>query len=366
MRVFRRFQSVAEWRRQRVRTLRAMQEVMGPLPPESRKVPLRPRVLEEVRTGQCLRRKISLETERNDRSGLCRVPAWVLIPRGLNRPAAGMLCLHQTTPSGKDQPVGLSKFPQDSPDLRYAAELAARGYVTISPDYPTFGELASTAYARGYASVTMNGIWNHSRALDVLASMPEVDPRRLGVIGHSLGGHNALFVAAFDKRIRAVVTSCGFTSFARYRGGNLAAWSQDRYMPRIGSRYHNDPAKMPFDFSDVLGALAPRLVLINAPIFDTNFDPAGVRDCVRAARAAWRLFGSEETLVVEYPKAGHSFPGTVRRRFYDKLDAFFDIGQQSAPPPHGGHERRVSRSILKCASASAGRRVSSPIQKVAS
>ena len=51
-------------------------------------------------------------------------------------------------------------------------------------------------------SATMKGIVNHRRAVDLLASLPEVDPRRIGVIGHSLGGHNSLFVAAFDPRIK--------------------------------------------------------------------------------------------------------------------------------------------------------------------
>ena len=67
-----------------------------------------------------------------------------------------------------------------------------------------------------YESGTMKGIWNHIRAVDLLESLPEVDPDRIGVIGHSLGGHNALFVAAFDQRIRAVVSSCGFNAFEDY------------------------------------------------------------------------------------------------------------------------------------------------------
>jgi cephalosporin-C deacetylase-like acetyl esterase len=48
----------------------------------------------------------------------------------------------------------------------------------------------------------MKGIVNHRRAVDVLQSLPYVDRQRIGAIGHSLGGHNTLFVAAFDERIR--------------------------------------------------------------------------------------------------------------------------------------------------------------------
>lgn len=62
----------------------------------------------------------------------------------------------------------------------------------------------------------MYGIVNRTRGIALLVQHPRVDKRRIGVVGHSLGGHNALFVAAFDDRIRISVTSCGFTAFAKY------------------------------------------------------------------------------------------------------------------------------------------------------
>ena len=71
----------------------------------------------------------------------------------------------------------------------------------------------------------MKAIWNNMRAIDLLQTLPEVDGQRIGCIGHSLGGHNAMFTAAFDTRIQALVSSCGFTSFAKYYGGNLKGWT---------------------------------------------------------------------------------------------------------------------------------------------
>ena len=47
----------------------------------------------------------------------------------------------------------------------------------------------------------MKAIWNNVRAIDLLESLPEVDPDAIGCVGHSLGGHNGLFTAAFDTRI---------------------------------------------------------------------------------------------------------------------------------------------------------------------
>ena len=164
-----------------------------------------------------------------------------------------MLCLHQTVRIGKDEPVGLG----GKADLHYAAELARRGYVTIAPDYPRFGEYTIDVYKMGYASATMKAIWNNKRAVDLLCGIEEVNPDRIGVIGHSLGGHNSIFTALFEPRIKAVVSSCGFNAFPYYYKGNITGWTHQGYMPRLRERYGLDLAKVPFDFPELIGALAP-------------------------------------------------------------------------------------------------------------
>ena len=240
--------------------------------------------------GRLVRRRLTFAAETGD-----RVPAYLLIPRRPTGKRPAMLCLHQTVAIGKGEPAGLGGHE----NLRYALELAERGYVTLAPDYPNFGDYRVDVYRLGYASATMKGIWNHRRAVDLLSALPEVDRRRIGVIGHSLGGHNALFAAAFDSRIQAVVTSCGFNSFFKYCGGDLTGWSHAGYMPRIATAYGKDPKQMPFDFTEVLAALAPRPVFIHAPLGDANFEVSGVKDCVAgggagvcAARPAGKPGGS--------------------------------------------------------------------------
>jgi len=172
----------------------------------------------------------------------------------------------------------------------------------------------------GYVSATVKGIFNHRRCLDFLASLPEVDGERMGAIGHSLGGHNALYLAAFEPRVKAVVTSCGFNSFAKYKGGDLTGWSHKGYMPRIAEVYGRDPARMPFDFTEVLGAIAPRALFISGPLHDANFEVSGVRDCVRAAEPVYELLGHSDNLQVVYPDCEHDFPPDVREQAYAFLD----------------------------------------------
>jgi hypothetical protein len=303
----------AAWAKRRAHILANMQSVMGPLPGASRQAPLDLRVMSEERLARFTRQRITFLTEADD-----RLPAYLLIPNDLKPKAPAMLCLHQTTPIGKAEPAGLG----GSDNLRCAQELAERGYVTLAPDYPNFGDYKLDVYARGYASATMKGIWNHCRAVDLLQSLPQVARGRIGVIGHSLGGHNALFVAAFDPRLKAVVTSCGFNSFFAYDRGELNGWSHPGYMPRIATAYGNDPDQMPFDFSEVLAAVAPRPVFINAPLRDPNFAVAGVKDCVLAARPVYRLLGAADRLAAQYPDCGHDFPPAIRQAAYDWLDRF--------------------------------------------
>jgi dienelactone hydrolase len=306
----------ADWAKRRAHVLANMQLVMGPLPDASREVPLGVRVSEEVKTDRYTRKKLTFAVEPGD-----RLPAYLFLPHGKPGKRPAVLCLHPTHRElGKGVPAGIG----GKPDRHYAVHLAERGYVTLAPDYVKSGDYAFDPYRHGYASATLKGVWNHMRAVDLLRSLPEVDPERIGVLGHSLGGHNSLFVAAFDERIKCVVSNCGFCSFPRYMKGNLAGWSHDGYMPRIRTAYDLQPDKMPFDFPEVVAALAPRPVLASAPVRDHNFDVQGVKDCIAAARPVYQLFGAADRLAANYPDGDHNFPPEVRRVAYAWLDRWLN------------------------------------------
>ncbi len=298
----------------RAALLKKMEQAMGPLPGEERKVPLDVKIVSEEKLDGYVRKKITFAAEKDD-----RVPAWLLLPEGGGRHPA-VLCLHQTIPIGKDEPVGLGNFDSK----RQALDLVKRGYVTLAPDYPSFGEYKydfQAAFAAGlYQSGTMKAIWNNMRAVDLLQSLPEVDGERLGVIGHSLGGHNSMYTAAFDERLKVTVSSCGFNSFYKYMGGNLQGWTSDRYMPRIASVYGNDPNKMPFDFDDVVLAICPRAFFAMSPLRDHNFEVSGVDDVIAKVQSVYQALGVPERLKVVHPDAGHEWPEAERMAAYEFID----------------------------------------------
>lgn len=245
-----------------------------------------------------------------------RVPAWLLIPLDIDKPVHAMLCLHPTQfELGKSQICGLG----GKPSRFYAHELAEQGFICLAPDYPGFGEYACDFQATAsFRSGTMRAIWDNIRAVDLLESLPCVDRDAIGVIGHSLGGHNALFTAMFDGRIRSVVTSCGFTAMPHYKGGDLTGWTSSRYMPAIAD--YANAEKLPVDFPEILAAIAPAAVFVSAPIEDDNFDVAGVKRCEAAAKTVYDLLDKSDRIEFQYPSAGHDFPEPIRKRAYAWLE----------------------------------------------
>jgi dienelactone hydrolase len=301
----------ADWSRRRKAILAAMEEIMGPVPGAEKRCPLELKVEEEVDAGGYVRRRISYASESGS-----RVPGYLLVPkRVLDKPeakAAAILCLHPTdNVNGCKVVVGLG----GKEHRHYAAELAERGFVTLAPAYPLLADYQPDWATLGYVSGTMKAVWDNMRGLDLLDGLPYVRSGHYAAIGHSLGGHNSVFTGVFDDRIKAVVSSCGLDSFADYKGGDITGWTSQRYMPRLAA-YKGRSAETPFDFDEVLAALAPRPVFISAPIHDANFRAESVDRVTKAARQVYALQGVPEALIVEHPEGEHDFPDAMREKAY--------------------------------------------------
>jgi hypothetical protein len=91
-------------------------------------------------------------------------------------------------------------------------------------------------------------------------------------------------------------------------------------MPRIADQFGNDVARVPFDFPELLAAIAPRPFLAIAATQDSDFDVEGVRQTVASARAIYQLLGNAEWLRADYPVAPHSFPRASRQAAYEFLE----------------------------------------------
>jgi hypothetical protein len=309
-----------DWQKRRAEILRGMQEVMGPLPGKNKRVPLDMRIEEEVDCGSFVRRFVTYAAEPGS-----RVTAFLLIPKAAlqaKKKLPAILALHPT-----DMQFGHRVLIEDlRPHYRaYARDLVERGYVVLAPSYPLMANYQPNLKELNYESGTMKAIWDNMRGLDLLESLPFVRKGKFGAIGHSLGGHNAIFTAVFDERIKVVVSSCGFDSFLDYYDGDPRnwqperGWCQTRYMPKLAN-YRGRLEGIPFDFHELIGALAPRPMFINAPLGDSNFRWRSVDEIVKVATPVYELYRAKENLRVEHLDCGHDFPEDIRKKAYQFLD----------------------------------------------
>ena len=307
-------QTKSDWLKRRGEILRSCQEVMGPLPGKAKRCPLGVTIEGESNQGSFLSRSITWSSEPG-----CRTPAFLLIPKAAfesRKKLPAVLALHPT-----DMEYGNRVVVEQLRNTyrAYGRDLAERGYVVLAPAYPLMANYQPDLKSLGYASGTMKAIWDNIRGLDLLETLPFVRKGRFGAIGHSLGGHNAIYTAVFDERIKVIVSSCGFDSYLDYKDGDIRGWTSDRYMPRL-LNYRDRLEEIPFDFHELIGALAPRRVFINAPLRDSNFKWKSVDAIVQAARPVYGFYQAGEKIHVEHPDCGHDFPPEMRDVAYRTLD----------------------------------------------
>lgn len=280
------------------------------------------KVHEDVEVDGIYRRKlISYAVEEDERAH-----AYLAIPLDRKEPGAAVVALHGTYPKGKEQAAGLE------PDKTRAHldHLARRGFVVIAPDHfvageriPPEGAYDTTRFHQRHPEWTAVGkfTYEHSIAVDVLMTLPEVDPQRIGAMGHSLGGQGTIFLAAYDERIKAAACNCA-ASFFRYND-QVKEWSRDRWYVYFK---HIRPGLLegklpPIDFHEVMALTAPRALL----------DISAVNDGVEATQRQRVLMNLEVMKAFELENAADRF-------------AFFVHGKKHSVPEES---RELMASWLK-------------------
>jgi len=286
-----------------------------------------PVVVDETDCGTHIRQTVEYTVEPGE-----RITAYLLLPRELNGKAPAVIASHQHNDEydlGKSEPAGLT----GDADYRYGLDLCLRGYVTLCPDHLGFEErrppekkraanthlegggyerLLFCQYILSGGSLQTKYLSDLCRGVDVLTSLPYVDGERIGAIGHSLGGQETLWLAWYDRRIKAAVSSCGF--------------SQIHSILREGINHNFAMFVLGFleqgDIADLVRDLAPKPFMMSNGDSDPIFPVDGVEQIAQAARRAYGEKGKADQFQSILFDGGHSFPPKVRELAYDWLDRF--------------------------------------------
>jgi dienelactone hydrolase len=275
-----------EWEQERSLHEKALRELIGPWP--DKRPALEARVLEHKKEPRWTRYKVGFSSLGSPAKYASEIRAWLFVPerRALPRPA--LITLHQTVNQGKDEPAGIKAT---LPWLAFATYYAERGYVTLAPDMIGYGERTNGGNARTgfeladaapilnvYPDLTLLGLmlFDVTRAVDFLAERPEVDRKRIGVIGHSQGGFLTNFVLGLEPRLRVGIASCGYGIFRKDTDfGTRWASSNSAYLPRM-YLYRKDPNALPLDFLQIMALAIPRAHLVQTAMGDTIWTLPGV------------------------------------------------------------------------------------------
>lgn len=271
--------------------------------------------------GVYTRKLVSYNVEADERAH-----AYLAIPTGLQGPLPAVVALHGTYKNGKDQAAGL----EDQPDKAYLDHLARRGYVVIAPDHfvaghriPPEGPYETKRFYERHPEWTAVGkfTYEHSIAIDVLQSLPEVDRERIGAMGHSLGGHGTFFLAAYDERVKAAAGNCSAGTFRNNPG--VLEWARNRwyiyFKPlRPGLLEGRLP---PIDMHHIIALIAPRAYLDVFALNDGNAGMQRQRTLMdMELMRVWALLGAPEDFAFYVHGRGHSVAHESRELIYAWLD----------------------------------------------
>lgn len=187
------------------------------------------------------------------------------------------------------------------------------GFALLVVDPLGFGEIAGLHpgmnrhnqwhwLSLGYTPAAVE-VWNAMRALDWLATRPEIDSARIGVTGVSGGGVMTQFLAALDERVAVAAPSC-----STYTLGSQAA--RDLVPLQCDCTFYPNVHQM--DFPEVLALIAPRPLMILGGRKDPIFPPPGFREAFRRVKRVYDLYdgpeNSDPRLRLVESNEGHTDP----------------------------------------------------------
>ncbi len=281
--------------------------------PMPEKQPIKPTIFGKVDRGDFTIEKVYFESHPG-----FYVTGNLYRPKNIANKLPAVLCPHGHWTYGR-----LENSPLNSGPAR-AANFARQGYVAFSYDMIGYGD--NTAISHRFADhnlprrevlwgINLLGLqlWNSIRSLDLLLSLPEVDPERIACTGESGGGTQTFLLMAVDNRIK-VAAPVNMISF-QMQGGSLC---------------ENAP-NLRIDTNNVeIGAImAPRPLMLVSATGDWTKNTMAAE--YPAIRNIYRLFGAEDKVTAVQMDAPHNYNQESREAVYGWF-AHWLLGRQERTP----------------------------------
>ena len=308
----------------------ALPAVLSTLGDSPQRVPPNPQLTAEWEHDGLLKQRWLIDVQKH-LSAICLVNIPGGPKEGEKRPA--ILCCHGHGPFGKEPVMGNDSSPEMRDSIGkhnydYGRQMAQAGFVTYSIDWIGFGERndgnkpnsRSQAGTRDwcnlyYLHATMLGMTSLSinvahgkAATDFVASLPQVDPGRLGIMGLSGGGVMSLWMSLCDERFKATEIICYSDLWAHFGF---------RDINYCGMQVAPGLFKL-VDLPDLQGLLAPRPLLIDIGANDTCFRVDTAMACYRHLERVYAAAGHSDRLVLDLHPGEHGWGGNESAAFFTK------------------------------------------------
>ena len=169
-------------------------------------------------------------------------------------------------------------------------------------------------------------IFDARAAVGALSRLQEIDSSKIFLLGYALGGKVGLLTAAFEDRIKGVISVCGLDPLRLYTSDKSTEGIRQYshlhgLLPRLGFFVdHQD--RVPFDFDEVLALIAPKPALVMAPTLDRYARLADVEREVEGCKRIYSLLGQPGALSFETPADFNRFSRRMQERALEWLTGY--------------------------------------------
>jgi dienelactone hydrolase len=296
--------SLSGWKKQRKVIQKRWLDYLGALEPNPSPPELT--VLKEDRPKGLVRQLIEYESEPG-----IMVKGYLIKPQNISEPLPAVVAMHSTS----DKQMVYIAGVEEGRIVAFGYKLAQQGFVVFCPlcflwhdkgerNYEQQVELFQKRHPNSKGMAKM--LFDAQRAVDVLVNLEEVDSKRIGAMGHSLGAKEVLYLGAFDDRVSVIVSNEGGI------GIKMSNWDDVWYLSK-------DIHEFRHEHHEVLALAAPKPFLL---IGGDGYDGELSRPYIEAVKPVYSLYNKKQNIELKNHGQGHSAVPIAEKWTYEWMKKY--------------------------------------------